>query len=214
MASLPQNSVAVATGNDHHLEGRTLILFGQRVNRFRHALDVPMRRRVQVAGVASSLARGVVAGAAGTAAMTGTALLRRAVHARRRGIRIGEIDEILDYDDSEHVVIAASSVLGPVLGRRPRTPAQRRAVFALVHWGYGSAVGAGHVGLRRLLGREPAAGLAFFVACETMALGLFPVLGDTPVPWRWRRDLLVTSLAQHGVYAATVAAAGAALRED
>jgi hypothetical protein len=40
-----------------------------------------------------------------------------------------------------------------------------------------------------------------------MALGLFPVLGETPPPWWWERRLLVTSMVQHAVYAGGVAAA-------
>ena len=64
----------------------------------------------------------------------------------------------------------------------------------------GSAVGAGHVALARVLGREPVPGLAFFAASQVMALGLFPVLGDTPPPWRWERRLVVTSFVQHGIY--------------
>lgn len=173
---------------------------------------VPTRRRIRDTAV--PLARGALAGAAGTAAMTGTARLRRALYARHHGIAVSDIDRILDYDDSEHVVTAASTVLGSVLGWRPRTPAERTALFALVHWGYGSAVGVGHEGLRGLVGREPAAVLAFYLGCQVMALGLFPVLGDTPVPWRWRRDLLVTSIVQHGIYAGVVAAVNAAAREE
>ena len=57
-----------------------------------------------------------------------------------------------------------------------------------------------------MIGREPAAAIAFFLACQGMAWTLFPLLGDTPPPWRWRRSLLVTSVAQHALYAGTVAA--------
>ena len=157
------------------------------------------------------LAGGFVAGAAGTAAMTVTGRAHRLVVARSRGIRTNEIEEILDYDDSDHVVVAAGTVVEAVSGWAPDTPTERRAVFLLTHWGYGSAVGATHAELLRLLG-EPTAGLLLFAACQTMALGLFPVLGDTPVPWRWRRSLLVTSFAQHIVYALGVVVANAALR--
>lgn len=155
------------------------------------------------------LAGGVLAGAAGTTAMTVTGRAHRLVLARHRGIDQSDIPEIVDYDDSDHVVVAATAITRH-LGWDPRTPAQRRALFLLTHWGYGSAVGAAHAGLRRGLG-EPTAAAMFFTACQVMALGLFPVLGDTPVPWRWERRLLVTSFAQHVVYALGVAAADAAL---
>ena len=157
-----------------------------------------------------SLVGGVLAGAAGTTAMTLTGRAHRLVVAQRRGVRTAEITDILDYDDSEHVVVAAATVLGAVTGLVPRTPGQRRALFLLTHWGYGSAVGAVHAALRRGLGEVPA-GLGFFALGQAMALGLFPVLGDTPVPWRWRRRLLVTSFAQHAVYAAAVAGADAVI---
>ena len=173
-------------------------------------------------------ARGMVGGVAGSGAMVLAARLRRRRYARRHGIAPADIDEILDYDDSEHVVIAASTLLRHVIGWAPRSPRGCQALFWLVHWGYGSVVGAGHVALQHSprrsrrsvegstptgeLGRggEPAADLAFFVGCQVMAFALFPVLGDTPPPWRWGRRLLVTSLVQHAIYAGTVAATNTA----
>jgi hypothetical protein len=162
--------------------------------------------------VISRLLTGVLAGAAGTAAMTTTGRVHREVYAYRRGTTPDQVTEILDYDDSDHVVVAASTILRRVVGWAPRSAGGRRALFWLVHWGYGSAVGAAHAELRHRLGGEPAAGLAFFAGCETMALGLFPVLGDTPVPWRWGPRLLTVSVVQHAVYAGTVAGANAVLQ--
>ncbi|MDL5155551.1 hypothetical protein [Actinomycetospora termitidis] len=156
------------------------------------------------------LLSGVLAGAAGTAAMTITGRLHRELYARRRGVAPSEITEILDYDDSDHVVVAASRLLQAVSGRAPESSGARRALFWLVHWGYGSAVGVAHAELRHRLG-EPTAGIAFFLGCQTMALSLFPVLGGTPAPWRWTPRLMTTSLAQHVVYAGAVAGADAAL---
>ncbi len=161
--------------------------------------------------VSRRLLGGVVAGAAGTAAMTATGQIHRQVHARRRNMSPRDIAEILDYDDSDHVVVAAATVLDALVGWSPRNPRARRALFWFVHWGYGSAVGAGHAELRHHLGGEPAAGAVFFLACQTMALSLFPLLGGTPVPWRWGPRLLTVSLAQHAVYAGTVAAVDARL---
>lgn len=153
---------------------------------------------------------GVIAGAAGTAAMTTSAHLNRVRYARRHGIAPSEITEILDYDDSEYVVIAASTLLRGVAGRAPASAGGRRALFLVVHWGYGSAVGIAHAALRRYGVREPLAGAVFFVGCQTMCLTLFPVLGGTPVPWRWRRSVMTTSLGQHVLYAAVVATTAAA----
>ena len=154
---------------------------------------------------------GALAGAVGSAAMRATGQSYRWALARHRGVRPSEITETLDYDDSEHVVIASSSVVRAVTGRAPATPAGRHALFLVTHWGYGSAFGALHAALRERLG-EPAAALVFYAGSQAMALGLFPVLGGTPVPWRWGTRLLAVSFAQHAVYAAAVAATDAAVR--
>ncbi len=146
-------------------------------------------------------AEAVAGGAVGTAAMT----LSLAVQSKIRK----ESDGPVDYDASDHVVIAASKVVR----WNPSSDAGRRVLFNIVHWGYGSAVALEYERLRRVLGSEPAAAAAFFVACQSMALTLFPLLGDTPPPWRWRRGLLLTSMAQHALYAATVAVASHKFRE-
>jgi hypothetical protein len=110
---------------------------------------------------------------------------------------------VIDYDASGHVTTAAARVLRV----DPRTARERKALFLLVHWGYGSATG----NLRWLTARLPGPawvpGVAFYAACQTMAMTMFPTLGGTPPPWRWRRDLLASSLAVHAVYAAVVEAA-------
>src|SRR3978361_378609 len=87
------------------------------------------RRRT---GRVAELARGVAAGLAGTAVMTGTLALETAARRASTGP--------VDPDASGHVVTAASTVIGYA----PRTPAGRNALFLLVHWGYGSAVGAAY----------------------------------------------------------------------
>lgn len=114
----------------------------------------------------------------------------------------------IDYDGSDHVVIAAAKVVR----WNPSTPTGRAVLFNVVHWGYGSVVALEYERLRRLLGNDVEATAAFFAACQAMALALFPILGETPPPWRWRRGLLVSSFAQHALYAATVAAVSATFR--
>ncbi len=143
---------------------------------------------------------GVAAGLAGTAVMTATA----ALYARWRGDV--EADEsgvvpVLDFDNSDHVVIAAATLLRI----DPRSRLARQALFHLVHWGYGSAVGIARVALRRV--REPAATALYFAGCQTMACTLFPVLGETPPPWEWSREQLAVSVVQHAIYAGTVSTA-------
>jgi hypothetical protein len=152
------------------------------------------------------LQRGLWAGCAGTAAMTATSWLRR-----RAGARSGTP---VDYDASHHVVDAASSVLRHTIGWTPVTRTQRMTVFVVVHWGYGSAVACVYPFLTARFARRAAATAVFYALCQSMAFTLFPALGGTDVPWRWPRRLVVSSLTQHAVYAATVDIAARALTAD
>ena len=106
----------------------------------------------------------------------------------------------VDYDASGHVVTAASTILH----WSPATDSQRRALFLLVHWGYGSATGLMFPLLRRATGSRRAAAILFYLSCQMMAMILFPTAGKTTPPWRWRADTIASSLVQHGIYAATV----------
>jgi hypothetical protein len=146
-------------------------------------------------GWASAAARGVACGLAGTTTMTISLKLEQLARRRSPGP--------VDYDASDHVVTAAAAAVR----YQPRTRAGRSALFLLVHWGYGSAVAAVFPALRHGLRSRPKAAVVFYVGCQAMAMTLFPTLGGTPPPWRWRRSVLVSSLAQHALYAATVCAA-------
>lgn len=141
--------------------------------------------------------RGCAAGLVGTTVMTTTLKLEQVLYHR------AGIGGTVDYDASDHVVTAASAVLR----RRPRTEVGEKALFLLVHWGYGSAVGMGYADLLRA-GVDPRrAAISFYLACQAMAMSLFPTLGGTPPPWRWPPRILASSLAQHAVYALAVAGA-------
>lgn len=146
--------------------------------------------------------RGFAAGLAGTGAMTATLKLEQLARRRSRAGAAADpgSDEPVDYDASEHVVTAAAAVLR----HRPATKAGNEALFLLVHWGYGSAVGIEYVELLRRHGIARATA-EFYLLCQAMAMTLFPVLGGTPPPWRWPRRILISSLGQHAVYAIAVA---------
>lgn len=144
----------------------------------------------------------LLGGVAGTTAMTLTTALERAVRTHP--------GEFVDYDASRHVSTAAATVLRIDEGGRRR----RRVLFSLTHWGYGSAMALGHEAVRRALphARPGVPAVVFGLGCQTMAFTLFPTVGGTPPPWRWRRDVLASSLGQHAVYVATVAAVDALCR--
>jgi hypothetical protein len=46
----------------------------------------------------------------------------------------------------------------------------------------------------------------------TATVTLFPLLGHTPPPWRWPRDVMATSLGTHIAYVAAVAAVDDGIR--
>jgi hypothetical protein len=142
--------------------------------------------------------RGVIAGAAGTAAMT---LAYRAEHAARPEVRGS-----LDYDDS----LVPGQIVASVLHLPSVTARGEQELGTLLRWGYGSGFGMMHGFLRRRLG-EPWASAIFGGMLMTATFSLFPLLGKTPPPWRWPRDVLATSLGTHAAYVAGVALTNAVL---
>jgi hypothetical protein len=84
------------------------------------------------------------------------------------------------------------------------TQRQEAELGSLLRWGYGSAFGMMHRALRRKL-PEPQASLVFGGMLLSATFSLFPVLGHTPPPWRWPRDVLATSIGTHVAYVLGVA---------
>ena len=138
------------------------------------------------------LLRGVIAGAAGTAAMS----LAYGVERRLRP----SVQGSLDYDDS----LVPGRIVGSVLHLPDVTAREEHELGMLLRWGYGSAFGLYHGILRRGL-PEPWATAAFGATLMTATFTLFPVLGRTPPPWRWPAATLATSLGTHAAYVTTVA---------
>jgi hypothetical protein len=143
--------------------------------------------------------RSVIAGTAGTAAMTAAYSLERRLRPRCSGP--------LDYDDS---LVPGQIVAGIMHLPRPSDHTERDLGTAL-RWSYGSAFGLLHGLLYRRVG-EPAAATAFGATLLTATLTLFPLLGRTPPPWRWSRAYLLTCFATHAVYALVVAEVDDTLR--
>ena len=163
------------------------------------------------------LKRGLVAGAAGTAAMATWYHVERRL---RRGHYTGVATladgtpveglwsrEGLDYDDS----IVPGQIVAKLLRRPEPTPRQAAAITLALRWTYGSAFGVAHVLLRHRL-REPAASLLFGSVLMTMTSVAFPVLGRTPVPWRWPADAQISAVGSHTAYILTASALDNLLR--
>jgi hypothetical protein len=135
--------------------------------------------------------RSIVAGAAGTLAMTlAYGLERRVRHAATQ----------LDYDDS----LLPGRIVATIMHLPAVSDRAAAGLGLALRWTYGSAFGCWHGFLRQRL-PEPRASLAFGATLMSATLTLFPVLGRTPPPWRWPADVLATSFGTHAVYVATVA---------
>lgn len=147
---------------------------------------------MSISKLVSWAVKGAVAGAAGTAAMA-------LAYESERRMR-PDVQGQLDYDDS----LVPGQIVASVL-RIPSVTAREEAQLgALLRWGYGSAFGIMHRTLRLRM-REPYASLTFFGMLMSATFSLFPVLGHTPPPWRWPRDVLATSLGTHVAYVLGVA---------
>jgi hypothetical protein len=142
--------------------------------------------------------RSVIAGVAGTAAMT-------LAYATERRLRPHD-QAPLDYDDS----LVPGQIVGSVLHLPDVTAKEAKELGTLLRWGYGSAFGLYHGMLRRSL-REPWASVAFGATLMTATFTLFPLLGRTPPPWRWSLDVLATSVATHAAYVTALAVVDDAL---
>ena len=161
--------------------------------------------------------RGLVAGAAGTATMAAwyhvERRLRRGSYTGVRTLADGTpveglfSHEGLDYDDS----VVPGQIVASLLKLPEPTPRQAGVITLLLRWTYGSAFGIAHVWLRKRL-PEPAASLLFGSALMTMTSVAFPVLGHTPVPWRWPVDAQISSLGSHTGYIITASVVDNLLR--
>jgi hypothetical protein len=136
--------------------------------------------------------RSIVAGAAGTAALTACYALE---HRVRRNVH-----RPLDYDDS----LVPGQIVASIMHLPHVTAREDEELGLALRWGYGSAFGLWHGVLRRRL-PEPWASAAFGATLMTATFTLFPLLGRTPPPWRWPADVLATSVGTHVAYVAAVA---------
>ena len=137
--------------------------------------------------------RSVLAGTAGTAALTLAYALERRLRSDHRGP--------LDYDDS----LVPGQIVANVTHLPHVTAQGDHDLGLLLRWSYGSAFGLWH-GLLHHRIREPWTSAAFGATLMTATLSLFPLLGRTPPPWRWPRDVMATSIGTHVAYVVALAA--------
>src|ERR1700733_3371549 len=136
--------------------------------------------------------RSVVAGAAGTAAMTLAYATERHLRSQTHGA--------LDYDDS----LVPGEIVPGIMHLSNVTDRDEHELGLALRWGYGSFFGIWHGVLRRKI-PEPWASAALGATLMTATLTLFPLLDRTPPPWRWPASVIATAFATHAAYVAAVA---------
>jgi hypothetical protein len=143
--------------------------------------------------------RSVLAGTAGTAALSLSYATERRVRKRRNGP--------LDYDDS----LVPGQIVASIMHLPRVTAREDRDLGLILRWGYGSAFGLWHGLLHRRI-REPWASAIFGGTLMSATFSLFPLLGRTPPPWRWPVDVMATCLGTHAAYVSAVATADDGIR--
>ncbi len=136
--------------------------------------------------------RSILAGSAGTLALTLAYATERRVRAGHRGQ--------LDYDDS----LVPGQIVASIMHLPHVTDREENDLGLALRWGYGSVFGIWHGILHRRFS-EPWASMLFGTTLMSATLTLFPVLGRTPPPWRWPKDVMATSLGTHVAYVVAVA---------
>jgi hypothetical protein len=135
-----------------------------------------------------ALARGMIAGAVGTIAMTVSERLEMAVTGREGSQVPGEVGAHL------------------LPGKDPDVPSDVERLNSPVHWAHGIAMG----GLRGLLDvagmQGPTATAAHFALFWGGDAMLYRGLGVADVPWRWSGDELASDVLHKGVYAVVTGA--------
>jgi hypothetical protein len=136
--------------------------------------------------------RSILAGSAGTLALT-------LAYATERRVRRGHRGQ-LDYDDS----LVPGQIVASIMHLPHVTDREENELGLALRWGYGSVFGLWHGILRRRFS-EPLASTLFGATLMSATLTLFPLLGRTPPPWRWPKDVMATSLGTHVAYVVAVA---------
>jgi hypothetical protein len=146
-------------------------------------------RATTLTALADTIGRGLVAGFAGTAAMTVSSTLEMKLRGRAASTAPAD---------------ATAKVLGI---ERFRDDAAKARFSNLVHWGYGSAWGVVH-GLLRLAGLPPAkATAAHLAAVWGNEAVMLPVLDVAPPFWTWGVEEVAIDVWHHVVYATATAVA-------
>ena len=136
----------------------------------------------------AALARGVIAGAAGTVALTMSERLEMSLTGREPSTVPGQVGAHL------------------LPGKDPDSPDDVAQLNTATHWVHGISMGAVR-GLLDVAGLHgPAASAAHFALVWGGDAALYRALGIADVPWRWEAAELASDMLHKGVYAAVTGA--------
>lgn len=141
-----------------------------------------------VRSAADTLGRGLVAGLAGTAAMT----VSSTVEARLSG---------------RGSSTAPADAAGRVAGVQPRDDEGEQRFNSLAHWGYGASWGIARAALGVVGLTGPLASAAHFGAVWGAEQAVLPALDVAAPTWTYGGQALATDVLHHAVYAVTAGAA-------
>jgi hypothetical protein len=129
----------------------------------------------------NALTKGLIAGAAGTTAMTASQLIEIRLTGR-----------------------AASDVPGQVAqelsGVKPSDPKAQAAMSTGMHWAHGLTGGAVRGAIGRTGATGPVAAALLFGGLWGLDVSLYKALGIADFPWRWSGDELATDVFHKGLY--------------
>lgn len=126
------------------------------------------------------IVRGLLAGLAGTAAMSLSQRIEMKLNGRKPSATPAE-------------------ALCLLLGFETRTEAQEQRLAEEAHWAYGTMWGLGHSVTRPI--PEPARTLVYLAGIWGAGVALLSAARLAPPPTRWRSESLLSDLAHHAVYA-------------
>lgn len=129
---------------------------------------------------AAEIARGLIAGLAGTAAMSLSQKAEMALTGRKPSATPAE-------------------ALCLLLGFETRTEAEEQRLAEEAHWAYGTIWGLGHSLTRPI--PEPARSLVYLAAVWGAGTTLLTATRLSPPPTQWTTESLLSDIAHHAVYA-------------
>ena len=151
-----------------------------------------LSRANPIGRIGAGIGAGLLAGVAGTAAMTLSSMAEMKLRDRK--------PSTTPQDAAAHL-----------LGLEPRNSDELSKLGQVVHWQYGTSLGAIRGVMSAAALREPLASILFFAAVWALDLAVVPQLADTKPATEWAADELAIDAFHHVVFVGVTALALRAL---